>query len=152
MTDLRFSTALQMVLSLATAYEAGSRCTSAELAAGLGANPVLVRKLLVTLGRDGIVASTTGKNGGVRLGRPPEDITLRAVYTSATEEKRLFTPRPDVPARCVISRNIGSFFSALTDEVERSVLETLASKTVSQSLAELQAIDPLQMLKTSGDS
>ena len=144
MTDLRFPTALQMVLSLAIAHEAGARCTSKELAAGLGANPVLVRKLLVPLARDGIVISTTGKNGGVRLGRPPQDITLEEIYASALEEKRLFATRPDVPAKCVVSRNIGSFFDALTTDIGRNVRERLALRTVSQTLAELRVLDNLR--------
>src|SRR5688572_5620163 len=106
MIDLRFPTALQMVLSLAVEHEAGSRRTSSDLAAGLGANPVLVRKLLAPLARDGIVVTTPGKNGGVELGRHPSKITLRDIYQSVTDSKKLFTARSDVPSICVVSTNM----------------------------------------------
>ena len=141
MIDVRYPTALQIVLSLAVAQERGVRCTSAELAKGLGTNPVLVRKLLVPLVRDGIVISTTGKNGGVKLGRAPEEITLLDVYRSAVEEKRLFAIRTDGPKLCVVSRNIGCFLDGLRGEAEHQFSTLLAGKTVAQGLAALRALD-----------
>ena len=141
MIDVRYPTALQIVLSLAVARERGMRCTSAELAKGLGTNPVLVRKLLVPLVRDGIVISTTGKSGGVKLGRAPEDITLLDVYRSAVEEKRLFAIRTDGPALCVVSRNIGRFLDGLRGEAEHQFSTLLAGRTVAQGLAALRTLD-----------
>ena len=139
--DLRYPTALQMVLSLAVARETGVRCTSGELAAGLGANPVLVRKLLVPLARDGIVLSATGKNGGVRLARPPESITLLDVYRAAVDDKRLFAARPDVPGVCVVSRNIGRFFDDLADGAEGELAGFLSGRTVAESLEAIRRLD-----------
>ena len=141
MIDLRFPTALQMVLSLAVAHGHGVRCTSAELADGLGANPVLVRKLLKTLARDGIVIAATGKNGGVRLGRAPERITVQDVYASAVADKRLFAARPDIPGRCVVSRNIERYFAAVNAQAEEGVSTVLAKTTIAQSLASIRQMD-----------
>lgn len=141
MMDLRFPTALQMVLSLAVARESGARCTSGELALGLGANPVLVRKLLVPLARDRIVTATAGKKGGVRLARAPEEITVRDVYLAATDDKQLFASRPNVPGVCVVSRNIGTFFDALAKGAEAALLAHLADKTIAQSLAQIRDTD-----------
>ncbi len=138
MIDLRFPTALQMVLSLAVAAETRRQCTSKELATGLGANPSLVRKLLVPLNRDGIVASSLGKNGGVRLARRADQITLRDVYQSITEKKRLLVARPDVPVVCFVSKNIGSFFDALSSEADQAVLGMLSRRTIADSLEEMR--------------
>ena len=146
MLDLRFPTALQMVISLAVADEIGARCTSSELANGLGANPALVRTLVAPLARDGIVVATAGKNGGVRLGRRPEDITLRDVYRAVIDDKRLFTARPDVPSLCVVSTNIEAFFGSLADRAEHAVLSVLAEQTVAQSLAEIRIIDAARIV------
>ena len=140
MLDLRFPTALQMVLSLAVAHETAARCTSSELARGLGANPVLVRKLLIPLARDGVVVTTSGKNGGVRLARRPDEITLRDVYRAVTDDKRLFTARTDVPNVCVVSSNIDVFFRALAERAEQAVLGLLAEETIAESLAEIRAL------------
>lgn len=139
--DIRYPTALQMVLSLAVADETGVRCTSAELAQCLGANPALVRKLMAPLTRDGILASTMGKNGGVRLGRPAAAITLLDVYASVMEGKPLFVARPDIPDLCVVSRNIGRFFLELASDAEQQVATHLASRTVADSLTAIRAMD-----------
>ncbi len=141
MLDLRFPTALQMVLSLAVADETGARCTSAQLADGLGANPVLVRKLLAPLARSGVVVATSGKNGGVRLVRRPEQITLRDIYRAVVDDKRLFTARPDVPSLCVVSSNIGAYFETLASRAEQAVQDVLCDRTVAESLAELRALE-----------
>ena len=146
MLDLRFPTALQMVLSLAVADETGTRCTSAELAAGLGANPVLVRKLLAPLASGGIVVATSGRNGGVRLARRPGDITLRDVYQAVTDDKRLFAARPDVPSLCVVSTNIEAFFGSLANQAECAVLDLLGERTIAGSLAEIRALEARRSL------
>lgn len=87
MLDYRFPTALQMVLSVAMAEQLGKRSTSGVLAYGPEANPSFIRKLMVPLTRDGIIVSTLGRNGSIHLGRPPEEITLRDIYLSVTEDK-----------------------------------------------------------------
>ena len=139
--DLRFPTALQMVLSLAVAQETGARCTSSERAAGLGANPVLVRKLLAPLVKAGVVVATSGKNGGVRLARRPQDITLRDIYRAVIDDKRLFTARPDVPSLCVVSSNIDAYFGSLAERAEQAVQDVLEARTVAEGLAELRAME-----------
>ncbi len=100
MLDYRFPTALQMVLSVAMAEQSGERSTSAILAYGLEANPSFIRKLMVPLARDGIIVSTLGRNGSIHLGRPAEEITLRDIYLSVTEDKScgrpVLTSRPAV--------------------------------------------------------
>jgi Rrf2 family transcriptional regulator, repressor of oqxAB len=141
MIDLRFPTSLQIMLSLALAEEEGARnVTSSLLAEGLGANPSFVRKLLVPLVGSGLVESTMGKNGGVQLGRPASQITLRDVYCAVIGEKKLWSPRLDVPHRCLVSSNVQRFFESLADDAEAAVLEVLASRTLKRSLARMRRL------------
>lgn len=112
-----------------------------ELATGLGANPALVRALLVPLSRANIVTTTIGKNGGVELARAPEEISLREVYRAIIDDKRLFESRTNVPSVCVVSTNIGSFFEQLATDVENAMLTKLGERTVAQSLTEIRKID-----------
>jgi Rrf2 family transcriptional regulator, repressor of oqxAB len=142
MIDLRFPTALQMMLSLALAEREGvATVSSAQLAEGLGANPSLVRKLLVPLVRDGLVRSFLGKSGGVCLGRPAEQLTLRDIYCCVTDGKKLWSARTNVPHHCLVSSNVECFFDGLADEAEKAVLDVLGQRTLKQSLAELQTLD-----------
>lgn len=141
MLDNRFPTALQMVLCIARADGEDKRCTSKILADGLAANPSFVRKLMVPLTRDGIIVSTLGRTGTIRLGRPAEQITLCDIYTSVTDDKPLMASRPEVPARCVISANACRFFKALAKEAEQASLEVLAKRTVADALHEIMQRD-----------
>ncbi|HGU5467090.1 TPA: Rrf2 family transcriptional regulator [Klebsiella pneumoniae] len=138
MLDYRFPTALQMVLSVAMAEQMGERSTSAILAYGLEANPSFIRKLMVPLTRDGIIVSTLGRNGSIHLGRP---ITLRDIYLSVIEDKKLWASRPDVPARCVVSANACWYFKSVADEAEQASLNVLARHTVASALEAVKNAD-----------
>lgn len=140
MIDLRFSTALQIVLSVALADQDGFRCTSTVLADGLDANPSFVRQLLVPLRRDGIIDASVGKGGGLRLARPAASITLRDIYASITGEKRFLPARP-VPPRCRVSANIEPFFEKVAADADRALLESLERRNVAEALSELLRLD-----------
>ena len=135
MLDYRFPTALQMVLSVAMAEQLGERSTSAILAYGLEANPSFIRKLMVPLTRDGIIVSTLGRNGS------PEEITLRDIYLSVIEDKKLWASRPDVPARCVVSANACWYFKSISEEAEEASLAVLARHTVASALEAVKNAD-----------
>lgn len=136
MLDYRFPTALQMVLSVAMAEQMGERSTSAILAYGLEANPSFIRKLMVPLTRDGIIVSTLGRNGSIHLGRPADKITLRDIYLSVIEDKKLWASRPDVPARCACW-----YFKSVADEAEQASLNVLARHTVASALEAVKNAD-----------
>ncbi|EMB4683215.1 Rrf2 family transcriptional regulator [Klebsiella pneumoniae] len=136
MLDYRFPTALQMVLSVAMAEQMGERSTSAILAYGLEANPSFIRKLMVPLTRDGIIVSTLGRNGSIHLGRPADKITLRDIYLSVIEDKKLWAS-----ARCVVSANACWYFKSVADEAEQASLNVLARHTVASALEAVKNAD-----------
>ena len=141
--DLRFPTALQMLQSLVLAERSGQDryVSSAEFAEGLRANPTLVRKLLTTLVQDGLLSSQLGRNGGVRLARPADEITLRQIYEAATAGKSLWSARSDLPHRCVVSTHFATFFQQLVAQTDRAVLDSLERTTLAESYDALVAMD-----------
>ena len=152
MIDMRFSTAVQVVLSVALAEHDDFRCTSKMLAEGLGTNPSLIRKLLFPLSRDGLISPSRGAGGGLRLGRAADRITLRDVYQSVTENKAILAIRDDIPRRCRISANINEFFDTVTGEAERAMLETLQRRTITESLADILRLDERRRSRRRTDS
>ena len=144
MIDLRFSTALQMVLSVALADRDGFRCTSRTLAEGLNSNASFIRKLLIPLTREGMIVASIGKGGGLHLGRAAEQITLRDLYLAMMEDKRILVARDDIRARCRISANINEFFAEVATDAETALLDTLARRTVADSLTELLRLDGIR--------
>ena len=141
MIDIRFPTALQMMLTLAYAEKGGRPLmTSAQLANGLGSTSSLVRRLLVPLGRHGLVRSSLGKAGGVRLARPAAQIRLSEIYKSVNGDKPLLAPRTDVPHLCDISSHVEVFFAGLASDAEDAVLGMLGQRTLDESLDQLLAL------------
>lgn len=146
MIDVRFPTALQMMLSLALAQAEGvERLSSAELAEGVDSNPTFVRRLLAPLIQAGLVRSTMGRDGGVSLNIDAAAITLGEIYKATLGDKRLWTGRSDIPHRCVVTRNVERFFGNLADEVDESVLRLLGGRTLADVLLELRTLDAAQV-------
>lgn len=152
MIDVRFPTALQMMLSLALAQERGDGLlSSSQLARSLGANPSFVRKMLVLLSDAGLAEAARGNTGGVRLTRPASAITLRDVYQAVAKEKPFWSPREGVPSVCIVSSNAGEYFSAISASAQEATMAKLGETTLAEGLAELHALDARRMAgNTSG--
>ena len=145
MIDLRFSTALQMVLSVALADQDGFRCTSRTLAEGLNSNASFIRKLLIPLTGEGMIVAAIGKGGGLHLGRAADQITLRDLYLAVTENKKILAAREDVAARCRVSANINEFFAEVATDAETAMLDALGRRNIADSLAELLRLDAVRL-------
>jgi FeS assembly SUF system regulator len=63
------------VLLAHLAANGGSVCSAADVATATGVAVPTVSKLLKLLGRNGLVTSTRGANGGYRLAHDPSDIS-----------------------------------------------------------------------------
>jgi Rrf2 family transcriptional repressor of oqxAB len=141
MIDVRFPTALQLMLNLALAHAEGvGQLSSTQLAGALGTNPSLVRKLLSPLADAGLVRSSFGRDGGIRLGRAADAITLQDVYNAVLGEKSIWTPRA-VPHQCLVSSNVERYFVDLAAKADDAVRGTLEHKTLADSLSELRMMD-----------
>jgi Rrf2 family transcriptional repressor of oqxAB len=141
MIDVRFPTALQMMLSLALAQAEGvDRLSSVQLAEGVDSNPTFVRRLLAPLIQAGLVRSTMGRDGGVSLSGDAAAITLGDIYKAVMGDKKLWTSRTDIPHRCLVSSNVERFFGSLADEVDESILRLLSARTLGDALLELRTL------------
>ena len=139
MIDVRFPTALQIMLSLALAeQQAVTNLSSSQLAEGLGANPSFVRKLLVPLVQSELLRSQMGKTGGVRLARPAAEITLRDIYGAVVADTKIWAPRTGIPHRCLVSSNVQGYFEDLIDDAQDAILSMLGQRTLLQALTELE--------------
>lgn len=138
MVDVRFASALQLMLMLALAEREGSGLlSSSQLADGLATNPSLTRKLLAQLAAAGLIETTMGARGGSRLARPAGEVTLREVYLAVLGERGLFAARSGVPHRCVVTSNIETMFCELSRELESATLAVLAERTLAGELERL---------------
>ncbi|MBP2478572.1 Rrf2 family transcriptional repressor of oqxAB [Crossiella equi] len=138
MLDIRFSSALKVMLFLAVADQKGEPViSSAQLADGLGANASLVRKLLVPLVRAGLLTSTKGRTGGTRLAKPAERITLAEIYRCVIGDKPLWNCRPDGEHVCLVTGHSEAYFAELTATAEQAVLASLEGRTLADGVRDL---------------
>ncbi len=149
----RFAFAVHILSVLALKAQKG--VTSDVLAGSVNTNPVVIRRLLSTLQHAGLVATHKGAGGGSQLARPPEQISLSAIYR-AIEPAPSFSPHPQEPnQRCPVGRKIevvltevfASAQAALEDELARrtlaDVLDTLAEDVpLSGKLRKKRALKP----------
>src|SRR5580692_6073517 len=103
-TSCRFAMAVHVLSILA--YHEGDRVTSTALAESVNTNPVIIRRLLLSLQKAKLVDTCRGAGVGSRLNRSPQRINMAEIYRSVeeTEAFATLTRRPDV--NCPIGHSI----------------------------------------------
>ncbi len=67
---------LRCLIHLALAHAQGRTTTISEIASARGMTPAYVAKIVGMLRRGGLVRTARGSHGGLRLARPPEQVTV----------------------------------------------------------------------------
>ena len=132
----RFSvtTSKPFEMVVAALKEAVGRPDMVEIAKSLQTNPVVVRKTLNLLEREGLVALRQGRHGGVGLRLPPSRIALGQIYKAVEGESGVFAMRSQVHEGCVVAcamkRRLGPIFNAANDAVEHALSQTTLAELV----------------------
>lgn len=128
----RFSLAIHILTLLA--YSKGERMTSEAMAIAIGANPVLLRRLLGPLREAGLVHSQSATGGGWQLARPAQEITLRDVRL-ATNEEGSFALHRNIPhPNCSVGQNVHKVIEGVYERAERAVDAELDQITIASIL------------------
>jgi Rrf2 family transcriptional repressor of oqxAB len=110
-------------------------CPSAELAVYLQSEATLLRRILATLVKGDILETREGRDGGYRLRRDPNTITLAEIYTVLQVTDPLFFGIKETTGTHTFGREMKSIFCELTEEMDRSLLELLGRHTIGQLAA-----------------
>ena len=139
MVSLRFSTALHTLMLLAYAKaDAPERALSSTFLAGsIGANPVVVRRVLGDLCRAGLLETRNGAKGGAWLARPAARIKISEVYLALNEVPAIgFRPRSN--AGCPVGDSAPGVIENLIQGMEKAVVTELSHVTLAQLAARLK--------------
>ena len=122
----RFAMAVHVLAVLA--YQEGDRVTSAFLAASVNTNPVIIRRLLLSLQRAKLVETSKGAGAGSRLSRSPRRINLAEVY-GAVEESEPFVaparkPNSSCPVGSCMRETLEKVFASARNALERDLAKT----------------------------
>ena len=123
------------------AYREGDRVTSAFLAGSVNTNPVIIRRLLLSLQKAKLVETCKGAGSGSRLSRSPRRINMAEIYRSVEEAEPFATPARKPNEACPVGHCIRETLAKVFASAE-SALEKDLEKT---SLA-----DVMDAVKASG--
>lgn len=128
MNNTRFATALHILTLLA---KQPTEFLSSECIAGsLNINPVVVRRELKGLKTSGLVESKQGKEGGVRLAKPSENITLAEVFLVVQGSDVLGKKNQEPNPNCPVGQQINTELSSLFSETQQMMVDFLQKKTL----------------------
>ncbi len=132
----RFPVAIQILILIAwTADE--YKITSDIIAKSVNTNPVMIRRIVGSLKKSGLVLVSPGKRG-IKLTRKTDEITLLDVYQAMelTGHEPLFGMHPDPNLRCPIGSKINEVMTPHFDRAIKSMEESLASVTIEKLMDE----------------
>ena len=138
-TSCRFAMAVHVLAVLA--YQEGDRATSAYLACSVNTNPVIIRRLLLSLQKARLVDTTKGAGAGSRLSRSPQRINMAEIYRSVEAVESFSSPSRKPKADCPVGSCILEALAGIFDS---------AQKAMEQDLARTTLADVIHTLKSSG--
>jgi DNA-binding IscR family transcriptional regulator len=117
------------------AYEQGDRVTSASLAGSINTNPVIVRRLLLSLKKAKLVDTSKGAGSGSRLSRSPHRINMAEIYRSVEDSEPFATPVRKPNKACPVGRSIldalGIYFVSAQRAMEADLEKTSLADVIS---------------------
>ena len=132
-TSCRFSMAVHVLTVLA--YHEGDRVTSALLAGSVNTNPVIIRRLLLSLQRAKLVETCKGAGSGSRLSRSPRRINLAEVYRAVEPAEPFASPSRKPSTACPVGKCIRGALEQVFASAERALERDLETTTLADLMA-----------------
>ncbi|AWN39534.1 Rrf2 family transcriptional regulator [Methylobacterium durans] len=113
----------------------------AEIARAYGISESHLVKVVHQLGRLGLIRTTRGRGGGIRLGQPPSEITVGAVVRQTEEDLALVECFAGggcaITAPCRLRRVFGEALAAFLAVLDRYTLADLLADDAGAEIAAL---------------
>lgn len=129
----RFTVALHVLTLLA--YSPEEAMTSEYIAGSVNTNPVVVRRLMASFRKLGIVRSQPGAGGGWLLSADPKRITLCDVRHAVNEGSPFSMHSSSPNPKCPVGRNIQAALEPIYSKAEKAMEDHLATTTIASLLA-----------------
>lgn len=131
----RFSVSVHILCVLY--YNKDIDCNSELIAGSVNTNPVVIRRLVSSLKKAGLVKTTRGV-GRIELAKDLKDISLCDVYQAVDNVNApLFGLHENVNPNCPVGRNINSVLREKMDDMQRIMIEQMADIPVSEIMSDI---------------
>jgi Rrf2 family protein len=131
-SNSRFAVAIHVLTLLAQSPD--QPVTSDYIAGSVNTNPVVIRRLLASLRRAGLVTSQGGHGGGWMLAAPACAITLRDVYRRVSDTSLFALHNRQPNQRCPVGRNIQRSLTAHFMQASSAMQDELGRTTIADIL------------------
>lgn len=128
MSNTRFATAIHIMTILGNNPEEWH--TSDWLAGSINVNPVIVRKEISVLREAGLVESRKGKDGGCRVAKNTNDISISDIYRAVKNSEILGKKNQNPNPKCEIGKEINQNLDVLFSETNDLVVSFLKNKSL----------------------
>lgn len=128
MSNTRFATAIHIMTILGNNPEEWH--TSDWLAGSINVNPVIVRKEISVLREAGLVESRKGKDGGCRVAKNTNDISISDIYRAVKNSEVLGKKNQNPNPKCEIGKEINQNLDVLFSETDDLVVSFLKNKSL----------------------
>ena len=136
--NTRFAASVHMLAYLA--YRQGAAVPSAEIAASVDTNPVVIRRLLSALVKARLVNATKGASGGFSLASTPENISLRDIYRAVEPQPQRGLDHFVPNAKCPVGAKIGAILHSVFVKAQAGMEAELARVTLAEIHQQLRPV------------
>ena len=133
-TNFRFAMATHIMAILA--IKGHGPTTSEFMAGSINTNPVVVRRLIASLGKAGLVHAQRGAAGGVTLAREPGRIRLWDIH-EAVEANESFAVHQHPSEACPVGRKIQRIMADVQSRTEQAMKAELSGITLADVVGEI---------------
>ncbi len=145
MVNKQFANAVYVMTMLAiqknkktTADEKSEIMNSEQLAVGANTNAVVIRRLICSLSRAGLIHTTRGKSGGVSLAKDPSLITLNDIYTALELSDTISHNEKPADKECPVSCAIHQTIMTISEGSEKALGKYLESQKLSDLIKKIK--------------
>ena len=136
----RFAVTVHILAYLA--YRQGAAVPSAEIAASVATNPVVIRRLLSALVKARIVSAQKGATGGFTLALAPAKISLRDIYRAVEPNPTHGLARIAPNPQCPVGAKIHSILAATFVKAQAGMEAELARVSLATIHEQLRPVCP----------
>jgi DNA-binding IscR family transcriptional regulator len=144
MVDQRFSVSVHIMTAVAfhqleACSSAPALVTSEYLASSIRTNPTVVRRLVASLTKAGLLKSYKGKSGGVELAKSAQNISLKDIYMACSgSEKKLLNASEKAPKKqCKVSCSMGMLMGEVIEGFEKNSMKYLSGIVLADLLTKI---------------
>jgi Rrf2 family protein len=134
----RFAVSVHILAYLA--FRQGAAVPSAEIAASVDTNPVVIRRLLAAFVKARLVAAQKGVTGGFMLAKSPENVSLRDIYHAVEPNPLHGMKRFNPNHRCPVGARIEHILEGVFGKAQAAMEAQLAQVSIAEVGRQLRSV------------